>query len=295
VRLVALLVLSGCTSIFGLDTPRLHDAAATDAEGAGDAAIPDAVPDASVAGWSAPQVSLSVNANVDDPSLTDDLLEMYFNRELEIFVVRRATPTSPWGVPQRVTEISAAGVETVPSVSHDGLTLTFSTNRTGSMGYDIWGTTRPNRQSLWAAPVNLPGINSATFDYPGSVTADLLQFVFTSDRGGDFDIYITTRANADPTTPWSAPVAIGALNSPAHERSAFITADGSEIYFDSARGTSRDIYVSRRLVLGWSAPELVPNVNSAADDTDPWLSADGRTLYLASSRDGTVRIYSATR
>jgi hypothetical protein len=58
----------------------------------------------------------------------------------------------------------------------------------------------------------------------------------------------------------------------------------AEIDFDSARGASRDLYVSRKVVAGDSAPELVPNVNSAADDTDPWLSADGRTLYFASTR-----------
>ena len=100
-------------------------------------------------------------------------------------------------------------------------------------------------------------------------------------------------AKADFT--FGTPTNLGSIvNSSAPERNMCLSADGLELYFDSARpGTSgtEDLWVSRRgsIEEDWGVPlNLGPTVNSreASWDWIPCLSPDDLELYFASDRTG---------
>jgi hypothetical protein len=96
------LVATGCRQLLGLSdlTPDggqiIIDA--TDAQAFDDA--PDA--EIPLGPWGNPVRLFPTSTTADDdPSFTDDLLELYFNRNNNIYVAKRATTADAWGAPQR--------------------------------------------------------------------------------------------------------------------------------------------------------------------------------------------------
>jgi hypothetical protein len=69
----------------------------------------------------------------------------------------------------------------------------------------------------------------------------------------------------------------------------FATETGLSLYFASDRGTSRDIYVSRRASINdpWGPPQALPApINSDASDHCPFVTPDGHRLIFVSTRAG---------
>ncbi|MEP7149063.1 MAG: FG-GAP-like repeat-containing protein [Acidobacteriota bacterium] len=243
-------------------------------------------------------------------------LSLYFSSNapgtlgsIDLWVSQRPTPTSAWAAPQNLGAIiNTAGVDNMPALSADGLTMFFnSSGRPDTLGgADIYMTTRtnPNDDFGWTAPVNLGTIINTSaneigagyFEDKANGTAILY---FSSDRAGGLggeDIYQSTRT-ADGT--FNPPTNVAALNSISEDRRAQLRRDGLEVLFDSDRSGSdgRDIYVSTRasVLAEWNPPVNLATVNSSANDQHPSLSSDGSILYLVSSRDGSLDIYTAVR
>ena len=181
-----------------------------------------------------------------------------------------------------------------PSISADGLTLYFNSNRPGGYGdYDLWVTTRPTVYDPWGTPVNLePTVNSSAWEAFPSISADGLSLFFESPRPGgygSFDLWVTTRATTDD--PWGTPVNLGpTVNSSSNDATPGISADGLSLFFESDRSGGYgnfDILVTTRTTIDadWSAPvNLGATVNSSAWDGGPRISADGLLLYFFSRR-----------
>jgi Tol biopolymer transport system component len=88
---------------------------------------------------------------------------------------------------------------------------------------------------------------------------------------------------------WAQPVPVAELNSPASDRPATLSSDGTTLYLASSRAGlgNEDIWVAARSGRGapFSAPVIVPELNSDQDESSAALSSDGRSLFLASHRD----------
>ena len=131
--------------------------------------------------WSAPQGIGSVNTNDPemDPSIRFDGLELFFARGTPgepafIMVATRLSTTEEFGEPVAVAALSEGG-DRSPVLSHDGLTLYFSSVRTNerAQGWlDIWKTNRPSLEGDWEPPIIVPDLSSRYEDTLGSVTAD---------------------------------------------------------------------------------------------------------------------------
>ena len=188
-----------------------------------------------------------------------------------------------------------------PSISADGLTLYFHSNRPGGQGWDIWFATRATTDDPWGEPVNLGApVNTSHVDIISSLSADGLSLYFTSDRPGgygDMDLWVTSRAST--LEPWSEPVNLGSIvNSNAWDARPSISADGLSLYFGSNRekiGTAysalEDVYVTTRSTINapWSVPaRLGPTINLGIwnDVSWPCISADGQILFFGSDRPG---------
>ncbi len=137
-----------------------------------------------------------------------------------------------------------------PSISADGDTLYFSSDRPGGYGgTDLWVSQRLD--GVWQAPNNLgETVNSQHNDAEPSISTDGNTLYFTSGRPGGVgssDIWVTHRVSA-PT-----PLSVGATD---HEAS-------------------------------WTSPKnLGPRVNSTGSDREPEISKDGNFLYFTGIRSG---------
>jgi len=181
--------------------------------------------------------------------------------------------------------------DSVPSISSDGLSLYFDSDRPGGLGaVDLWVSTRANVSDAWGAPVNLsPLVNSSSVDCQPGISADGLSLYFRSNRSGgrsSRDLWVTTRVSK--ADPWGPPVRLGSELDGGPD----VSSDELSLYFgaDWPGGLGAgDIWtVTRASVFeSWGeAVNLGPVINSALDDGHPDISAQGLALFFLSRRSG---------
>ena len=202
-----------------------------------------------------------------------------------------------FGTPTKVLNVNTSSREFNPSISADGLSLFFNSNRPGGIGgIDMWVTTRETTDDPWGTPVNLgPTINTPFGDYGPRISADGLSLYFDTRQSGASgaidDIWVATRATTDDD--WGNPVNLGpTVNSSSDDCYQSISADELALYFSSNRSGgygNYDLWVTMRETTDedWGTPvNLGPTVNSSAYEVDTGISADGRALFFASDRSG---------
>jgi hypothetical protein len=265
--------------------------------------------------WSAP-INLGPPVNTAlvelNPAISKDGLSLYFTCDgcpgglggIDIWVSQRATLTDPWGPPQNLGPvINTADNDAGPSLSRDGRTLYFISNRPGGLGgNDIYVAQRRDKHDdlSWEAPVHLGNpVNSAANDGAPNPFVDrntgTTILYFTSNRPGGLgggDIY-TSVLGADGT--FGPATLVAELSSAFADQGTAVRRDGLEIIFASDRpGTlgGLDLWVSTRLRTSdpWSPPvHLGPTLNGTGNDAGAELSFDGTTLYFQSAeRPGNV-------
>jgi Tol biopolymer transport system component len=212
-----------------------------------------------------------------------------------VFGGSRAKADYIFGEPTNLgSVVNSSAYDEAPSVSADGLTLYFNSNRPGGYGaFDLWMTTRPTKEDPWGQPENLgPKVNSSDREGGASISADGLSLYFNSTRPGGYgpvlwgDIWMTERATTSDL--WGNPVNLGPIvNSSSHALGASISYDGLSLFFGSDRAGepgNDDICVTIRATTDdlWQEPvNLGPNVNSSAHDGGPSISSDGLALFFS--------------
>ncbi len=138
-----------------------------------------------------------------------------------------------WTYPENMGSIiNTTAWESQPSLSADGRTLYFVSNRGGGFGkLDIW-VTRMGDSNHWTSPVNLgPSINTAADDVSPFIHVNGQTLFFASEgyRGfGGFDLYSSEIGEKG----WTDPTNLGyPLNNSDDQVSLFITADGQFGYY----------------------------------------------------------------
>ena len=187
------------------------------------------------------------------PSISADGLTLYFFSGAgrggyggyDLWVTTRATKEDDWGNPVNLgPPVNSSYLDAMGSISADGLSLFFTSDRPGGSGSgDIWVTTRATTNEPWSEPVNLgPTVNSSASEISPRISGDGRTLFFSDYESGPFrpggyggsDIWVTMRATV--SDPWSKPVNLGpTLNSSALEGHPAISADGSTIFFMSVR------------------------------------------------------------
>jgi len=106
--------------------------------------------------------------------------------------------------------------ESDPSIRHDGLEIFFQSNRTGSLGQDLWVATRDSTFNAWSTPVNLGSPINTTFGEQNAyLSSDNLTLFFASDRpggSGGVDLYVATRTRLRGTQQNETEVGFKKLN-----------------------------------------------------------------------------------
>jgi len=255
-------------------------------------------------------VNLKTVIPVIDPAhdaidcLSYDGLELYIDsnrsgggpQDWDLWVLRRASQDEDWGPPENLgPAVNDPNVSALASISADGLTLYFNSDRPGGYGsWDIYMTTRATKNDPWGPPVNVgPKVNSSANDGAPWISADGLELYFQSWRSGGYgqgDIYVTRRTTTND--PWGEPVNLGPVaNSAYPDIAPSVSPDGLVLLLcDSETAPFRpggyggaDMWMIRRTTISdpWQAPvNLGPKLNSSAHDGMSHKSPDGHKLYF---------------
>lgn len=246
--------------------------------------------------------SLSSDGTVDDdPSLTDDLTEIYFDSKRDgglgkedVWQATRSAATGPWSNVSPATELNTDQRETGIALAGDGLEIWFSSNRTDSSGrLDVFHATRPTRAATWSTVERVPELSTPGDDLVSAVT-DSNRTMLLARRNSDsddYDLFVATRQTA--ADPWGDAIPIAELDTDSEESDAFLASTGHDVLFTR----SKDLwFAERESVTGsFASPVRVDALNSSKDDRDPWATDDLRYLVFSSNRSGSYLLYEAER
>lgn len=228
----------------------------------------------------------------DDPSVTGDLLELYYNLgNVDVMVSTRATPGAAWGAP---TEIFAGlGNVEAPYVLASGLTIYLAIGA-GDNTFQLYRSTRATRVATWGA-VQLVGspISIAGSDELGPcVTSDDLVMIFASDRAanGVFRLYRSERATIGDA--WGTPVALSSIvGADGVELDCWVADGETDLFFGSNRsggtGNVNIWHAEGDGAGGYSTVTEVSELSTAnAVSADPFLSPDQHVIFFSKQLPG---------
>lgn len=205
--------------------------------------------------------------------------------------------------------VNHPGLDYGPTISADGKTLYFVSNRKGSritrdndFSHDFWSTKKANNlDTVFSVPMNIDtldaGVNTVMNEGVASIAADRQTLYFTGcnrpDGLGDCDIYVVDLEG----DRWGKPRNLGrAVNSEFWDSQPSISPGKDRLYFVSNRPSptnpdgegqdDTDIWYS-----DWDddmgewkpAKNLGPDVNTNKSEVSPFIGADGNTLFFASN------------
>lgn len=182
----------------------------------------------------------------------------------DLWVTTRADRNDPWDEPVNLGElINTSYDEDQPSISADGLSLYFASNRPGGMGNaDLYVSTRPTRMDPWSRPTLLSSTINVNWKWETNpfISADERSLFFSQGTSA-IDVFVSRRA--DETEPWGTPQPFWPVNtSTKAEYCLSISQADSMIYFsrgDSVQSLpSFDIWqVSVRPVVDFNEDDVV--------------------------------------
>jgi hypothetical protein len=249
--------------------------------------------------WGTPEpVEGNPTAGGDDPTLSPDELELYFELTGDIARVTRASVDLPWTAPEIVAELSdALAMDTTPKLSQDGLRMFLASQRVGGLGaLDIWTSSRVSTTSPWSAPVHVPELSSVHVDSDAAEALDgHAAFVSVDPVNKDGDIYESTRS--DVSAPWSAPVPVPDINTIGTEGGSQLSLDGLTLYMSSTRSGNQDLFEAHRPAVTerFTTPQAIVEVTTPDSETDLWVSLDGKRMYFIRVVDGVNTLFMSRR
>jgi Tol biopolymer transport system component len=208
-------------------------------------------------------------------------------------------PTRPFGPRKALSELTV-GTDGWPRLTWDERIVTFHARASASI--DVYIATRSNRTDPFDAPRPVTALNSPFSDYDPDLSADGLTIAYAPVLGDGGLQHILTATRPTVDAAFGAPQRATVLDGTSDDIQPFLTLDGTEIWFSSARldGTYDRIYRAARDSSGaFGPPVLVGELGTSTSDSDlPVLSADGLTIYFESDRSGGKGggdIWTATR
>lgn len=196
------------------------------------------------------------------------------------------TPVNAEASPQSSPALNTPAVDGCVSLSRDGLSLAFNSNRAGNQ--DIYLARRESTKLGFGTPERLPfPINTSADEFcPTLVMGN--QIYFSRNRTGDPGDLFVSHEGPDG---WDDPEPLGpGINTALMEESAAFYEDdaGNTVMLFSRReasGADGNIFTS---IAGADAVPLGGGTNSAASDNRPSITHDGRTIFFDSTRTGTL-------
>jgi len=257
--------------------------------------------------WSMPQIvgPLSHDADDDDPSMTADGLEVFFDTirsgNPDIWVSKRNSVNDPWGMPTSVDELNSLDTESNQTVSPDGLTMYIPSNRDDPLAPSlIYRATRLSRSSAWSMPMLDDELNQRNLSEVGSITENGLMLVGSLCANNTCDLVILERATT--SSPWGAPQPIAEINTADTESEAWLHPQGTAIFFESNRPGAMggwDLMFSLRASIAepFDPPEFIAELASMQSEGDANLLPNLRYILFSmpAGPNGEREIFESSR
>lgn len=216
------------------------------------------------------------------PALSADGLELIFHSNrpggpggYDMYRATRPDRASDFGAAELLANVNSPSHEENATLSHDGLTMYFTSTRSGSD--TVFVATRAARGEPFGAPAELPGLGAIVGP---ELSADGSEMFASRNDGGTYDLFrITDYASPAPTFE-----RVDALTSETlDEFYPTLTGDGLTLYYEIG---AMNIQRAHRAAIGepFVADGRDATFSSTEDDTDPDISHDGRTFVLGSQR-----------
>jgi Tol biopolymer transport system component len=194
--------------------------------------------------WGTPVGVAELNSadNETTPEVSYDGLTIYVasNRAgglggNDIWMATRATRSAAWSTPVFVPELSSPAADGAATQT-DPLVIMIDSDRGGSL--DILIAQRTSPTAAFGAPQLVTQLNGAESEGNPMLTSDKLTVYFDSNRTGDGELFVATRAS--DTAAFGAPSVIAELSSTSADTDPWISPDSRTMLFTSNRdGTQR--------------------------------------------------------
>jgi Tol biopolymer transport system component len=202
--------------------------------------------------------SLNSTSEEFSPSITASGLEIYFATSragglgsYDIWKSTRPSSIAAFAAPERVANINSGDVDYFPTISSDGLSLYFASDRSGGEGnFDTWIAKRNSTAEEFGAPTVLAATNSGDSEEALAISADGLSLFIQSTRAGGLgshDVWLATRAST--ALSFSVPTNVAELNDGGGDQATWISPDELRLYQSSTRDGNWSLYLSERTCL----------------------------------------------
>jgi hypothetical protein len=143
----------------------------------------------------------------------------------------------------------------------------------------------------WMPPVVIPNVTPPinTDNQGPAISPDELRLYFESNRAGTYDLWVSQRASK--ADDFGAPVALSALNDPAHEdRGPALAAGGTRLYYSSDHitgGGADQIFVSSFDGTTYAPAVSFPELGMGS--YGPWVSDDELEIFFSLAPGSLMR------
>jgi hypothetical protein len=187
------------------------------------------------------------------PQLSADELVLVFASDrgspgqYDLYEATRTSTAQPFGVPQKLDELSSPFHEETIWLSGDGLRVLLSSNVGSS--YDIYAAERPDRSAPFGPLTVISELSTGYFEGSPALSSDELEIFFVSNRPGvgAYDVWHSTRPTR--TSPFDVPTAVPSISSTGDEWGLSLSADGRTLYFSydaPLSGGDANIWIATR-------------------------------------------------
>lgn len=275
-----------------------------------------------------PKLPAAAQESALRPQLSPDGKTLYLtlrNQQHDLDIYQTQWADGRWEAVTRIETLASAADDIGPTLSYDGATLYFYSDRPGGQGgFDLYQSLRT--ADGWAEPVNLGSqINTIADEIDPCLTPDGKSLYFSSNHSSNMskdddgtalsrspdrwtstlraaiglnqhNLYRSRRTTLK--TPWETAKPLSNLNrSDANDGAPFIDPTGSFLYFSSdrpqANGLARnfDIYRARLRKVGHGSPEnLGEGINTSQHELEPSLTKRGFEIHFSRSQPDPIRV-----
>jgi Tol biopolymer transport system component len=187
-----------------------------------------------------------------------------------------------WNAPQLIPGMSSTLPDQGPSVSADGLTLYFDSQRSGIN--HLYVTRRADRASAFGAPSEITELDNAQGEFNATTTADEREIFFDSKITGVYCLYTATRADAQ--SKWGAPSRLDQTCATTESAGPSVSPDGLTLYYVThSSGTFEGTLVvttRAQRTDAFAAGAPIAELDAGQPKGYPAISPDGLTMYFES-------------
>jgi WD40 repeat protein len=195
--------------------------------------------------WGSPTAVIATPACDATPALSFDGLTLWFASapggiDWQLFEATRPNAGAAWSQAAFLAELDSANDDLGITVTSDGLLVIFYSDRTGT--FDLFAASRATTTDVWSTPALITELATPAMERSPHISADGTQLWFTSDRDGNEDIFVATRAARSES--FRPPIRVDAINTPVPEDDPWVSLDNKRIYFARNEGTMAQLWVA---------------------------------------------------